>query len=83
MAAKRGGRRKGAGRKSRAEETGLQPLLAQRISAADTKAHIDVLNRLAKKGVKWALELLWAYQYGKPKQMVEQSGSVNLVIVDE
>lgn len=80
---KRGGRRSGAGRKSKAEETGLQQLLAQCISAADRKVHIRELNKRAKKGEKWALELLLAYLYGKPKQMLEQSGSVHLIVLDE
>lgn len=82
----RGGRRPGAGRKSRAEELGLQQLLAECITVAQRK---KMLRELAKDAISKDFEvrepsrkLALAYLYGTPKQMVELSGEMPLLVLD-
>jgi hypothetical protein len=69
-----GGRRPGAGRKSKAEEAGLQQLLEEAWLPKERIAVIKQLNIQAKKGNVKAATLLLAYAYGKPKVQIEHSG---------
>jgi len=76
-----GGRRKGAGRKTKAEELGLPRLLAACITDAERKALFRVLKKKALAGEDRALELVLAYLYGKPIQPVQQSGELQLLVM--
>lgn len=64
-----GGARKGAGRKSKAQEQSL----IEKLGPLETIAH-EQLKIAVKSGEKWALEMYFGYMYGKPTQRVEQSG---------
>jgi hypothetical protein len=69
MAAK-GGKRPGAGRKSKAEEMGLAALLDGCVTDADRKALFRALLRKGKAGDVKAAGLLLGYIYGTPRQTV-------------
>lgn len=62
-----GGKREGAGRKSKAEETKL----IERLSPMQDEAHAK-LKAAIQDGKEWAIKLFFDYMYGKPKQMIEQ-----------
>lgn len=81
----RGGRRLGAGRKSKAEEVGLNSLLNEAISQAERKAIIRDLVSQAKGGNIKAAALLLAYIYGKPKELhdVAISSKIELEYVND
>lgn len=72
-----GGRRPGAGRKSKAEELGLVALLEESFSIDDRRAVIQNLTTIAKgsdlKAAVSASSLLLAYAYGKPTEKHEHS----------
>ncbi len=65
-----GGRRPGAGRKSKAEEMGLAALLDNCWPVSDRKHVIRTLHLAAKNGNARAAALLLAYTYGKPHETV-------------
>jgi hypothetical protein len=69
-----GGRRPGAGRKSKAEEAGLQQLLDDAWTTTERKAVIKAMHKSAKAGNVKAAALLLSYAYGKPKVQIEHSG---------
>lgn len=73
-----GGKKGRSGRKSKAEEMGLAPLLNEAFPIEDRKAVIENLRRIATghddKVAVSAANLLLAYTYGKPKESVEHSG---------
>jgi len=77
--AKHGGKRKGAGRKSKAEEAGLRQEIDEVVSVEDRQAIWKKLASNAKEGDKPSTELLFAYYYGKPtdKVQMEHSGNVD------
>jgi hypothetical protein len=81
--ANNGGRRPGSGRKSKAEEAGLQALLTECWSESDRKACIRELAKKAKAGQMAAIELLLAYAYGKPKEPKVHSGELTVKSVSE
>ena len=62
----RGGARKGAGRKSKAEEQKL----IENLKPLHPKAMTAFQNAL-KDEERWAVELFFKYFYGMPKQMVD------------
>lgn len=66
---KKGGARIGSGRKSKAEEQQL----AAKLKPYETKAHAK-LKAAVEKGERWAIELFFAYLYGKPTQRTELTG---------
>ena len=73
-----GGKKGRSGRKSKAEEMGLQALLAECWTEADRKACIRALAERAKKGIKFdmeAVKLLMAYAYGRPVERKEVTGA--------
>lgn len=61
---KSGGRRKGAGRKTKSEEQGLIELLGpyESIAIANLAAAIE-------EGEPWAIKLFFQYRYGRPRQI--------------
>ena len=63
-----GGSRTGAGRKSKDEELKIIELLDK---AIDRDLPAKKLNELIKKGNLRALELYYAYMYGKPRAEVD------------
>jgi hypothetical protein len=79
MADGRGGKRAGAGRKSRAEELGLQELLDR---VFDNKSRVKVFKRLITLATDrldgntsvYAAKLLLGYTYGTPTRRIELTG---------
>lgn len=73
-----GGKKGRSGRKSKAEEMGLAPLLNSAFPPADRKKVIENLRRIATgqddKAAVSAANLLLAYAYGKPTEKHEHSG---------
>lgn len=61
-----GGKRNGAGRKSKAEEQQL----IERLSPLEDIAH-QKLKAAVKDGEQWAIRLYFEYMYGKPKQSMD------------
>ena len=59
-----GGRRRGAGRKAKADEQ----TLIENLSPYEDRAHA-VLFEAIDRGEPWAIKLFFAYRYGKPKQI--------------
>lgn len=72
-----GGRRPGAGRKSKADELELAALLEDSFTAEDRKLVVQNLSQIAKggdaKSAVSAASLLFAYTYGKPTERHEIS----------
>jgi hypothetical protein len=64
--AKNGGKREGAGRKSKAEEQKLVEKLSPLEPEALRQLEINVKN-----GERWAIELFFKYNYGMPKQQTD------------
>lgn len=72
----KGGARKGAGRKSKAEEHAL----AEKLSPSNDLAH-EALKKGLQDGEQWAVKLYFEYYYGKPDQtktLKHQTGDINL-----
>lgn len=75
-----GGRRKGAGRKSKAEEQKL----IERLKPYE----LTVLKKLYQnidKGERWAIELYFKYMYGMPKQQTDittNGESMNIPVIN-
>ena len=65
--AEHGGKREGAGRKSKAEEQDL----AERLAPLTEKGFKALENGL-EDDQSWAVKLFLEYHYGKPKQSIEQ-----------
>ena len=71
----KGGAREGAGRKSKAEEQSLIEKLTP-LEPIAFKALNDALN----DGKDWAVKLFFQYNFGMPKQVVENN--TNLTVND-
>lgn len=69
----KGGAREGAGRKSKAEEQSLIEKLTP-LEPIAFKALTDALN----EGKDWAVKLFFQYNYGMPKQVIDQNSNVNI-----
>jgi len=67
----RGGAREGAGRKSKAEEQSLIEKLTP-LEPIAFKALKDALN----EGKDWAVKLFFQYNFGMPKQTIDQKVEV-------
>lgn len=65
---KRGGYREGAGRKSKAEEQSL----VEKLSPLEPKA-FEALVAALEDHKDWAVKLFFQYQYGMPKQVIDQN----------
>lgn len=63
----RGGVREGSGRKSKAEELSL----IEKLSPLEESAFSALTEALADKK-DWAVKLFFQYQFGMPKQVVDQ-----------
>lgn len=61
---KSGGRRRGAGRKTKAEEQ----TLIENLTPYEDRAHA-VLFEAIDRGEPWAVKLFFEYRYGKPRQI--------------
>lgn len=67
----RGGARRGAGRKSKAEEMGLPALIEEIIGEEGKRAVIASIYEKAKTGSFLHQQLLMAYIYGKPTDEID------------
>ena len=73
MEKERGGAREGAGRKSKAEEQSLIEKLTP-LEPRAFKALEDALN----DGKDWAVKLFFQYNFGMPKQVIDQNNNVSI-----
>jgi len=65
-----GGKRKGAGRKSKSEEQNL----VQKLSPMEKKA-LEVFKKALDEEKQWAVKMYFEYMYGKPVETKEISVS--------
>ena len=70
---KRGGAREGAGRKSKAEEQSL----VEKLTPLEPKA-FAVLAQALEDHKDWAVKLFFQYNFGMPKQTVDQNTNVTV-----
>lgn len=68
-----GGKREGAGRKSKADELAL----IERLSPLDDVA-VKQLEKGVKKGDFQFIKMFFEYRFGKPKEKVEHSGGLQI-----
>ena len=68
-----GGKREGAGRKSKAEEQSL----IEKLTPLEPLA-FKALNDAIKEGKDWAVKLFFQYNFGMPKQVIDQNSNVNI-----
>lgn len=68
-----GGKRKGAGRKPKAEEQEL----IEKLSPLDDTA-LKALKNGLQDDESWAVKLFMEYRYGKPKQTINQNNTHTL-----
>jgi len=73
----RGGARKGAGRKTKAEELELPALIDEVIGEDGKRAVITKLFEKAKTGSYLHTQLLMAYIYGKPQDKLDLTSAGN------
>ena len=77
---KHGGKREGAGRKSKAEEQKL----IEHLTPMNSKALKSLEQGLDKKE-QWAVKLFFEYFYGKPQQRVDvttNDDSINMPLIN-
>lgn len=81
----KGGQPGRSGRKSRAEELGLQALLDKCWTPEDREACLRRLAAKANEGEMEAVKLLFSYAFGKPKEHVENKldGRLEIVYVND
>lgn len=73
----KGGKREGAGRKTKAEELGLPALIDDCIGEDGKRAIIKKLYEKAKTGSYLHAQLLMAYMFGKPTDKVDVTSNGN------
>ena len=73
----KGGKREGAGRKSKAEEQSL----IEKLSPLSDLAFEALREALANKK-DWAVKLTFEYMYGKPKQQIDQNTNITTSDID-
>jgi hypothetical protein len=73
MEKKSGGAREGAGRKPKIDEQKLIEKLSP-LEPIAFKALEDAIN----EGKDWAVKLFFNYNYGMPKQQIDQNSTVNI-----
>lgn len=74
----KGGKRTGAGRKTKAEELRLSAIMDD---IGKTEEILRVLFKQAKNPRNFADRQLWlAYKYGKPKESVQIEGDMEIVL---
>jgi hypothetical protein len=72
MEKERGGAREGAGRKSKAEERSL----IEKLSPLEPIA-FEALTNALNEGKDWAVKLFFQYNFGMPKQVIDQKVEVS------
>lgn len=77
MENKRGGARDNSGRKSKAEEQSL----IEKLTPLEPIAFQALTNALNEEK-DWAVKLFFQYNFGMPKQVIDQNSNVNLTNVD-
>jgi hypothetical protein len=78
--ASKGGRRPGAGRKSKAEEVGLKRLLSECWTQDQRRKCVRALADRASRGDMEAVKLLFSYTFGKPKESQELKGKLAVTV---
>ena len=73
MEKERGGAREGAGRKSKAEEQSL----IEKLTPLEPIA-FEALTNALNEGKDWAVKLFFQYNFGMPKQVIDQNSNVNI-----
>ena len=73
MEKKLGGAREGAGRKSKAEEQSL----IEKLTPLEPIA-FEALTNALNDGKDWAVKLFFQYNFGMPKQVIDQNSNVNI-----
>ena len=73
MEKERGGAREGAGRKSKAEEQSL----IEKLTPLEPIA-FEALTNALNDGKDWAVKLFFQYNFGMPKQVIDQNSNVNI-----
>ena len=73
MEKKVGGAREGAGRKSKAEEQSL----IEKLTPLEPIA-FDALTKALNDGKDWAVKLFFQYNFGMPKQVIDQNTNLNV-----
>ena len=73
MEKKLGGAREGAGRKSKAEEQSL----IEKLTPLEPIA-FEALTNALNEGKDWAVKLFFQYNFGMPKQVIDQNSNVNI-----
>ena len=68
------GKKGRSGRKSKAEELGLSQLFDTCWPLKDREETVKKLAAMAKRGNMQAIQILFAYAYGKPTEHHEHSG---------
>lgn len=69
----KGGAREGAGRKSKAEEQSL----IEKLTPLEPIA-FEALTTALNDGKDWAVKLFFQYNFGMPKQVIDQNSNVNI-----
>lgn len=67
----RGGKREGAGRKSKAEEMGLPALIEEIVTETGKRDLIKTIHEKAIAGSFMHAQLLMHYMYGKPQDSLD------------
>lgn len=73
MESKRGGARDNAGRKSKAEEQSL----IEKLTPLEPIAFQALTNALNEEK-DWAVKLFFQYNFGMPKQVIDQNNNVSI-----
>ena len=73
MEKERGGAREGSGRKSKAEEQSL----IEKLTPLEPIA-FEALTNALNEGKDWAVKLFFQYNFGMPKQVIDQNSNVNI-----
>jgi hypothetical protein len=73
MEKERGGARDGAGRKSKAEEQSL----IEKLTPLEPIA-FEALTNALNDGKDWAVKLFFQYNFGMPKQVIDQNSNVSI-----
>ena len=69
----KGGAREGAGRKSKAEEQSL----IEKLTPLEPIA-FEALTNALNDGKDWAVKLFFQYNFGMPKQVIDQNTNLNV-----
>lgn len=76
-----GGRRTGAGRPSRVDEAAVATFMDNHWPVEDRVKVVRSLHTQAVSGNYRAAQILLAYAYGTPRQVVEHAGGAEVVVV--